>query len=243
MAIRAVSGGTGKVRHPGRIASAGSGGGGGGGTDPYFANVQSLLHLDGTDGSTTITDQIPSRVWTAASGASLSTAQKQFGTASVLIHDSTEFVFGDPNTAYNLGTGDFTWEVSIRPTTVDVKNIAQIVGSGAATSPSIYCLANGSLIYYLSSDRITSAAGVVVVNTWLPIAYSRVSGTGRLFANGVLIGSWADSTDYTNGIGNSLYLSGSASPLEGYYDEFRLTVGVGRYTASYTPAIAAFPNS
>src|SRR5690606_18824891 len=58
------------------IAASGEGGGGGGRvyTNPPFANVSLLLHCDGANGSTTITDQVAGNTWTA-NNATISTAQ------------------------------------------------------------------------------------------------------------------------------------------------------------------------
>jgi hypothetical protein len=72
-------------------------------TDPYFANLISLLHYNGTNGSTTFTDQIGGTTWTATN-ATLDTSTKQFGTASgkfsaganshILINTSAGFAIG-----------------------------------------------------------------------------------------------------------------------------------------------------
>lgn len=43
MAIRVISSGTGKIRHPGRIV------GGSANIDPYWSYVVALLHLDGSN--------------------------------------------------------------------------------------------------------------------------------------------------------------------------------------------------
>lgn len=82
------------------------------------------------------------------------------------------------------------------------------------------------------------------------IAVSRNGGTNRLFINGVRQGpAVADAATYHDNaaqvvIGASqLNTTDLANSFNGWVDEFRLTVGVGRYTADYTPATAAFPRS
>src|SRR5690348_5308082 len=72
---------------PSRFSSSG----GGPTTDPLFASVFSLAHMQGTNGSTSFPDQIAGRVWTPT-GASITTAQSpysggssgSFGTAGYL---------------------------------------------------------------------------------------------------------------------------------------------------------------
>jgi hypothetical protein len=58
--------------------------------DPQFGSVSLLLHGDGTNGSTTITDNSPTpKTVTAVGNAQISTAQSKFGGASILF-DGTE---------------------------------------------------------------------------------------------------------------------------------------------------------
>ena len=44
-------------------------------------------------------------------------------------------------------------------------------------------------------------------------------------------------------IGASDYNSGSSEYLTGYIDDLRITKGYARYTATFTPPTAAFPNT
>jgi hypothetical protein len=94
--------------------------------------------------------------------------------------------------------------------------------------------------------RITSPLGTLLTNTWQHIAYTRTGGTGRLFVGGVLAGSWADTTNYVgtvNRLGQTSASNAVDNRLSGYIDDLRITKGVARYTAGFTPPTAAFPNS
>lgn len=215
-------------------------------SDPYWANVSALLHLDGANGSTTFTDQT-GKTWTRNAGAVISTAQSKFGGASLKCAGATLDSIDSPSSAdFTMGTGDFTIEfwlylsttsgfqifVDLRPTSTE------------GLYPTIY--SNGtSLIYYTNSaDRITSAS--LTTANWQFIALSRVSGTTRLFRNGTQVGS--SYTDSNNYIGTRLRLgnsgTGSTTPLyDGHEDDVRITKGVGRYSANFTSPTAAFPNS
>jgi hypothetical protein len=57
--------------------------------DPYFSNVALLLHMDGSNGSTTIQDSSSNARTTSSVSGALSTSNKKFGTAS--------FTGGDAN--------------------------------------------------------------------------------------------------------------------------------------------------
>ena len=84
--------------------------------DPYWANVVLLLHMDGTDGSTTFTDSSSyARAMTAAGNAQIDTAEFKFGTASGLF-DGTGDSVQTPNGADFQFLGDFTVEAWVRPT-------------------------------------------------------------------------------------------------------------------------------
>jgi hypothetical protein len=64
-----------------------------------------------------------------------------------------------------------------------------------------------------------------------------------LYVNGTSIISVADTTNYTD---QNFTIGGWYSTgflLNGYIDDLRVTKGVARYTANFTPPAAAFPTS
>lgn len=221
-------------------------------TDPDFASVRILCHFDGTNGSTTYTNVPGAPATLTATGAatttSISTAQSVFGGASLFTPGTSgryvSIVLGSPSFA----TSDFTIEFRVYTTSL-ASNINPVdfrPPSSNGIHPTFRILTTGELIYYVNSaDRITSSAGVISTNTWYAVAVSRVSGTTRLFLNGTQVGSsYTDSNNYvsTGGkIGEGAF--GGVGLLNGYVDEFRVTIGVGRYSSTYTPATSAFPNS
>src|SRR5690554_1699309 len=83
--------------------------------DPYFASVVLLLHGDGTDGSTTITDNSGSAHSPTVNGNSqIDTAESQFGGASVLFDGSGDYLEYADSADWDFGTGDFTVEFWMR---------------------------------------------------------------------------------------------------------------------------------
>lgn len=222
------------------------------GGDPAWSTVVNLSHFDGSNGSTTFTNNGSQSAFNPGGGASdsIATAQSVFGGSS-LRRVTTGYTNAGADADYAFGNSDFTIEFRFRPDTVQTANVFDMrtTGTANARASTIYTLTNGSLIYHVSNaDRITSATGVITATTWAAIAVSRVSGTTRMFVNGTQVGSnYTDSTNYDQGT-NPTCGSWTAGQQNAYYDEVRISNGVfgsgaGRYAANYTIASSAFPNS
>ena len=82
--------------------------------DPHWSNVVALLHLDGANGSATFTDQ-KGHTFTAGGSATLSTAQQKFGSASLVLNGSTQYITSATSADWEMGSGDFTIEMWVRP--------------------------------------------------------------------------------------------------------------------------------
>lgn len=217
----------------------------GGGGDPYWANVVSLLHFDGPDGSTAITDE-KGLVWSALGSASIQGGRLATTGVSGQGARTTSEVSG-----VSFGTDDFT--VECRAIFNSVANTPHLVliHNGWWYNRCNLWLSSGKLRWYLERGGIGAD---VVVTTWEPtlgvehhIAVARQSGVTRLFADGVLIGSASDAVTYpaTNAITLSSVQpmsSGAGDVLNGFVDELRITKGVARYTANFTPPTVPFPN-
>lgn len=228
---------------PGIVAGAAVAGGGGGGGDPYFANVEALLHFEGSDGSTTVTD-VTGRPWTAY-GVQIDTDFSRAGAASLILGGTgTRAEPSSSSADFTVGTGDFTIELSIRASSL-AKSVSCIFDQRPLGTqglyPTIYVTSNGTIYYYTdTANKIASASGVITENTWYDIALSRVSGTTRLFVNGSQVGSdYADTNNYVGDelvVGHLGFDRSNTFGLTGNLDEFRFTKGVGRYSGSYTPS-------
>jgi hypothetical protein len=230
------------------ISLMGAGGGGGGPpTDPDFASVVALLHMDGSDASTTFTDVI-GKAYTPAGNAQLDTAQFQFGTASGLFDGTGDQLNTASHADFGYGTGNYTiewWFRSNGVLAVTTVMLDQRV-SEPQIAPVIYVETNGRINMYLNgAARISSAIGVISANTWHHIALSRVSGTTRLFVGGTQRGS--NYTDANNYIASPIRMGdgfgAGGNGVNGWLDDLRITKGVGRYTTTFTPPTAPFPDS
>jgi hypothetical protein len=205
-------------------------------SDPNFSSVVNLSHFDGTNGSTTFLDSSShaTNLNQVSSGA-LSTGQAKFGASSLT------GVIGNTGAAlYGIGTSDFTVEYWVYTTsTAGAQNVTYWDDSPGNNGIAIKV--GGNMRFWLggvSHDGSTA----VTTNTWHFIAYSRTGSSGILYLDGVSQVSLTDSVNHTS---NTLYLggfSGLTSGLVGNIDDFRFTIGVGRYPSSCAVPTSPFPN-
>lgn len=217
-----------------------------GGADPYFASVVLLMHMDGSNGSTTFTD-VKSHTMTANGNAQITTAQSVFGGASALFDGTGDYVSTPDSADWDFGTGDFTIEARMRfAGSVNGSVIASTYTS--ASSGWFFRVGNSGLMEFGSSGDtpIASVSWSPSANTWYAVACVRSAGNIYFFADGVQQGSAVANTENITGSTATLKvgsLNGTVSSLNGQIDELRITKGVARYTSNYTLPTSAFPDS
>lgn len=220
-----------------------------GGLDPYFANVSALLHMDGADGSTTFTDQT-GKVWTRVGTPDIDTAFFKYGTASGDFSATGNYIHTPADTSLNLGTGEFTLELWLRP--------GGLTGGSyrALLADFLYPTAGGWTLYrngvaiefWKGGAKVAEKTTGISESVWNFVTVVRRNDAGtmktRVYINGVGGTEVTDSTNYSNNrLQIAHVLSGSHFYGFGHFDEVRVTKGVARYTADFTPPAAAFPDS
>jgi hypothetical protein len=219
--------------------------------DLFRSQVSLLLHGDGTNGSTTITDSSPTpKTVTAEGNAQISTAQSKFGGASIAFDGSGDRVLVANNSALDFGTGDFTvecWVFSVAALTSYFGGFAHIAGRGLGITSDTYTLAfYQQNICWFANSAFTVGTTTLTNNTWYHFAAARAGSTLRLFVNGLQESSTTDNLVYTSLFSFTAGERASGAsvpfPLNGYIDDLRITKGVARYTANFTPPTAPFPD-
>jgi hypothetical protein len=209
--------------------------------DPYSDNVSLLLHMDGSNGSTTFTDSSGNAIAVTGYGnAQISTAQSRFGGSSAYFDGSGDYLSTASSLApFQMGTGDFTVEAFIRPTGSGASSgYKGLIGLEEFDTDTLYML-SGTVLWYNSG----TAAGVIAADTWYHVAASRQGTTLRVFLDGVLVNTSTNSNNMTFGrlrVGSNGPSTGEF--FQGWIDELRITKSVARYTANFTPPTAPFPN-
>lgn len=214
--------------------------------DSYFANVSLLLHMNGSNNSTTFTDSSANTLSVTANGnAKISTTQSKFGGSSAYFDGSGDYLSVPTNAVFNFGTGDFTVEawVNLSAITTDFF-IVSSSGSGGmffgyrpGSSPVGWGIGRTGVAWdYVTGS--TSSTGA-----WNHVAVSRQGTTLKLFVNGTEIGSTTNSTSYNLSTTSLTVASqGAAYYLNGYIDDLRITKGVARYTGNFNPPLTQFPD-
>lgn len=222
--------------------------------DTLFAQVGLLLHGDGADGGTTITDSSSAPKTPTNTGVATSSTKSLFGGAALHFSAAGNRLVYAHNSAFQP-TGDFCIEVAVLlPTTSGATRV--IVWKGTSTGPyPYYIYIDGSGYVQANAFGASSllmslrSTSTLAANTFNRIAFDRNGDTFRLFVNGSLVASdTASGASYSNAsdplvIGNTSdggYGVGSGG--DAYIDEVRITLA-SRYTASYTPATEEFPGA
>jgi hypothetical protein len=219
--------------------------------DLFRSNVSLLLHGDGTNGSTTIVDSSPTpKTVTAVGDAQISTAQSKFGGASIAFDGNADYLLHNgSNTDFAFGANDFTIECFVRlDTTSTFQTILDFRPQGQGTGSSYLMLRyQGAIVFQSPNGAVLINGGALSTNIWYHVALAKSSGITKLFVDGTQVGlSYTDSNNYLGAaerpvIGGNGFQLGLTS-LNGYIDELRITKGVARYTANFTPPTAPFPD-
>lgn len=215
--------------------------------------VSSLLHFDGADASTTFTDET-GKTWTAQGNAQLDTAQKKFGTASLLLDGTGDYVTAPDHNDFDLGSGDFTIDFWIRFNALPADgNFFALVGH-VHTDDSGYQfnVKRSGASYLLEFRNYTGAAynidftktlSGLSTNTWYHFEIDRNGSNFYIFLDGVQQGTTESDADTTTDNAGTFYLGANrvgGQVHNGWIDEFRLSKGIARHTANFTPPTSEY---
>jgi len=201
--------------------------------DPYFKNTVLLLNADVTPFNADISSN---RFEVSLSGTPTPNANNpvQPGYYSGLF--SSNYLTLAGSATNNFGTGDFTVEMWVNPSSLSSYNMI-FAGGGylcllwGATS-SVFGLNAYNGVQDVSSTTTTP------INQWSHIAYVRVSGTIYFYINGISVGSAAFGSAFGTSSSVTLGYNLSYAGLyyfNGYLSNLRIVKGTAVYTGAFTP--------
>lgn len=210
--------------------------------DPAWLQVEA--GIVGTPGGTP-------KVVTANFNAQIDTAQFKFGASSVLFDGVGDYISSPDHSDFVVGGGDFTAEAWVRFS--DVTKVAGLLGQwdAAANQMSWLLLWNGSNQVSLATS-VNGSTNVPLGNwSWTPnnnqwyhLAIVRSGNSAIMFIDGVAQGTPGTFSGALFNSTSPLAVGGrtdvTTNTLAGWMDEIRFSVGVARYTTTFTPPTAAF---
>lgn len=191
-------------------------------------------------------------------GTQISTTQTKYGSGSLYSSGSTNSLYTTPHTNNWLGTGDFTIEFWTYPTsqTSTAPHVISNYDPSQGWSANTWAICAGHpqnsgkwsfFDFNISSIGPTlSGTANVSANTWQHIALVRNGTSLKLYVNGTSVASTTSSTSLDNSTITSKYIrlfndGTNSNPFVGYIDDLRITKGLARYTANFTPPTEALP--
>lgn len=217
--------------------------------------TKALLHFNGTNNSTTMTDE-SGKTWTAQSGAKLSTTTPKFGTASLLLNGTTDYIDTGNSTDFDLTTGNFTIDMWIRFPNALANNRYMSVTQKVATTDqgwqyNLIADTGGAVNMRFANYNgsgynidLSVAFGAYSTNTWYHIAVVRSGNSFYFFRDGTQIGTTQTSAESCTVVTGNTRIGANrigANSVEGYIDEYRFSNGIARWTTNFTPPTSPYP--
>jgi hypothetical protein len=237
--------------------------------DPEFANVSLLLHMDGADLATSITDSSSYNHSITNRSCEIVTDLSKFGGSSLRHKTSTgDFpaIITPSSSAFGFGSGNLTVEgwfyfastanaidipiylFYMEDATSGFQLIAYPQNNGTASVRRAIGIATKGFAgdYFWDSRGTTN--GAFTYDAWHHIACTRTGSTWRVFLNGTAL-AINSSTAFTFTFvqpfnDQAFYVCNSGNANSGFtgsrFDEIRVTKAVSRYSSNFTPPTQRF---
>jgi hypothetical protein len=219
--------------------------------DIHFASVKLLaLNDNAPNGTTTFLDQaVPAHTITRVADAIYTSAQKPTGMSSSGLFDGTGDYLSVSNSAGLDLSGDFTIEAFVRlGTTVGNHHLIGKYASNPTGPFAIY--QNTSNIRFYAASVTTSwnlinglLFGTFATDVWYHIEVTRSGDVYRTFKDGVLANSLTVAGTLLVNTGAVTIGSNNAGGegFNGWMASWRITKGIARHTANFTPPALPLP--
>lgn len=223
------------------------------GNDKY---TKILLPFDGADGATSVTDlargaDTPAS-WTFGGNAQLDTGiAPNFGSASLLCDGTGDYITAPDNALFSLGGGDFTVDFWFNRQGGNGTRrfiYGQMNSAGTAGSAFAELFNTGNVlrcgVFKSNVQTVVLGTTAVTATGWNHGAFVRTGDTLKMFLNGTQEGGDVAFTGSVDDNSNDFSIGrpGELTTLawNGLIDEFRLSVGIARWTANFTPPTRAY---
>jgi hypothetical protein len=223
--------------------------------DPYFQYNTMLLPGQGTNNTqnNSFLDSSGNGYNPSRSGETTQGTFTPFsganGNWSNYFDGNGDFLTCPNNAAFDFASGDVTLEAWVYFNAISSQTVVAAFATGGTgfTAWSFSINSSGYLLMDTwvggTEQFITATSNPVAANQWTHIAYTRASGTSRLFVNGASCSFSGSISQGINSGGNltsiaSSRYSGFEGYLNGYISNCRVVKGVAVYTGNFTPPTA-----
>lgn len=207
--------------------------------DFIWGSVKTLVHFDGADNATTVTDE-RGRTWTFNGAAKLTRGEKRFGNASLQLNGTDAYLGAVGHADWAFGTDDFTVEMWVKLAATGNGGDRGLFSVGITNG--FYCgLQDGKpFVGVNSASHALISDSSIVADVWTHMAYSRKNGTMRIFVNGALAAAGSDTSNYAQA---AAFLGARFDPdtstvgnfVNAYIDDLRVCKGISRYASPFIP--------
>jgi hypothetical protein len=213
-------------------------------TAPLTAITNTSLLLSTTNAG--ILDNAMMTDWETAGSAQISTSVVKYGTGSIALDGTGDYLSTLPTRQLDFGTGNFTLEMWLNLNTVSAVQV--FVNFGFEGSP----FTQRSYVLYLNSDNTlhfaystdgsnlsdtSFGASGITTGTWNHLAIVRNGSTITAYRNGTAYATTINIGTSPIAYAGGLFRIGTDATnyTNGYIDDLRITKGVARYTGNFTP--------
>lgn len=206
--------------------------------DPYYSNVSLLLPMEGANNQVAFIDYSPTpKIITPIGNTKISETQSKWGLGSGFFDGNGDYFSIANHTDFVFNTGDFTIEFWIYPLSSQAAFPGLInkgAGISSATAWEWFMRENlthtfrhgGGSTYDLNS-------GALSANAWTHLAVTKNSGVMKLYVNGIVSATITVNFNYSDT--SALRIARATNDFNGYLQDLRISKGVARYTANFTP--------
>jgi hypothetical protein len=124
-----------------------------------------------------------------------------FNGGSLVFDGTNDYITSPTSTLFNFGTGDFTIEMWVYPTSVKTFSLLDFRINETNPNGNAFVIgtsASNFWVVYQNGNQITGPT--VVANQWVQVVVNRVGTAVKMFLNGVQAGStWTTSNTFTDG--------------------------------------------
>lgn len=207
--------------------------------DPYFSNVNLLLHFDGS-----FADYKNANSFLTTGSPSIDTSIVKFGSGSLLLPAGNNRLTYTPNSGNPFSVNtilNITFEFWIYISSIQQDQDVFFISNDDLNVGYKFKITNNRIPQWTNIAGTQTASGnsAIPLNQWTHIAFRTGYQSTVFWINGVFGAFYeVDSTD-----GNKLIFYSSSNYQPVYIDDFRCTSNVQRYAyANFTPPLSAYPN-